>query len=149
MSRFLQRYLLSVSLLLVSAGVCGPKAQVLFPLSEGERIKSAALIEMPNGYISGICVLLHEGNTIRGCLFNEFGITAIEFCYDLRTGKVKLYSVIKAIDKWYIRKVLRKDLAQVMLTLQRGERQYINRRFHIAYHFTPIGEEVQEDDRQG
>jgi len=117
--------------------------QTTFPISDGEHIKYSAYIEMQRAYISGICVLQNENNVIKGCLFNEFGLTAIDFSYNLKRQKVKLHSVFKILDKWYIRRVLRKDIAQLMMCLQKGETYYQNESRHINYQFTPIADEVK------
>ena len=74
----------------------------LLPLHEGESIRYDAYIEMPQAYISGICILLHDEHVIKGSLINEFGITAIDFIYYPKKEKVKLCSVFGAMDKWYI-----------------------------------------------
>lgn len=116
------------------------QAQTTFPSAEGERAKYAAYIEMPKAYVSGICVLLQEDGLIKGSLFNEFGITALDFTYNPQRDKIKLYSVMKMMDKWYIRKVLKKDLRQVMKTLKEGQTEYTNQRRHIVYRFHGIEE---------
>ena len=54
---------------------------VAFPVNDGERVKYDAMIQMANGYISGVCVLLCERGVVRGGWFNEFGITALDFTY--------------------------------------------------------------------
>ena len=116
------------------------QAQTTFPSADGERAKYAAYIEMPKAYVSGICVLLQEDGLIKGSLFNEFGITALDFTYNLQRDKIKLHSVMKMMDKWYIRKVLKKDLRQVMKTLKEGQTEYTNQRRHIVYRFHGIEE---------
>ena len=126
-----QRCLLFISLLLISVGL---HAQA-FPSKEGERARYSAYIELPKGYVSGICMLQHEGTVIKGCLFNEFGITALSFSYNLSKQKIKLHDVLPMLNKWYIRKVLKKDLRQVIAALQRGESTYRNERRGITYHF--------------
>ena len=131
-------YLLCISLLL--ALPISVQAQTTFPSAEGERAKYAAYIEMPKAYVSGICVLLLEDGLIKGSLFNEFGITALDFTYNPQRDKIKLHSVMKMMDKWYIRKVLKKDLRQVMKTLKEGQTEYTNQRRHIVYRFHGIEE---------
>lgn len=116
------------------------QAQTTFPSAEGERAKYAVYIEMPKAYVSGICVLLQEDGLIKGSLFNEFGITALDFTYNPQRDKIKLHSVMKMMDKWYIRKVLKKDLRQVMKTLKEGQTEYTNQRRHIVYRFHGIEE---------
>jgi hypothetical protein len=131
-------YLLCINLLL--ALPISVQAQTTFPSAEGERAKYAAYIEMPKAYVSGICVLLQEDGLIKGSLFNEFGITALDFTYNPQRDKIKLHSVMKMMDKWYIRKVLKKDLRQVMKTLKEGQTEYTNQRRHIVYRFHGIEE---------
>lgn len=131
-------YLLCISLLL--ALPISVQAQTTFPSAEGEKAKYAAYIEMPKAYVSGICVLLQEDGLIKGSLFNEFGITALDFTYNPQRDKIKLHSVMKMMDKWYIRKVLKKDLRQVMKTLKEGQTEYTNQRRHIVYRFHGIEE---------
>ena len=131
-------YLLCISLLL--ALPISAQAQTTFPSADGERAKYAAYIEMPKAYVSGICVLLQEDGLIKGSLFNEFGITALDFTYNPQRDKIKLHSVMKMMDKWYIRKVLKKDLRQVMKTLKEGQTEYTSQRRHIVYRFHGIEE---------
>ena len=116
------------------------QAQTTFPSAEGERAKYSAYIEMSKGYVSGICVLLKEEGVVKGSLFNEFGFTALDFTYNPERDKIKLHSVMKMMDKWYIRKVLKKDLRQVMKALMKGESEYTNQRQHIVYRFHGIEE---------
>ena len=131
-------YLLCISMLF--ALPISVQAQTTFPSADGERAKYAAYIEMPKAYVSGICVLLQEDGLIKGSLFNEFGITALDFTYNPQRDKIKLHSVMKMMDKWYIRKVLKKDLRQVMKTLKEGQTEYTNQRRHIVYRFHGIEE---------
>lgn len=135
------RYFLCINLLMY---VITAHAQVTFPSNEGERVRYSAYIEMSRGYVSGVCILVNDEGIIKGCIFNEFGITALDFSYDPRRQKIHLYSVITMMDKWYIRRVLKKDLAQLMRCLQRSETSYQNVRRNISYLFTPIADEVTQ-----
>lgn len=112
-------------------------AQTTFP-ADGESIRFTAYIEMEKGYVSGICILHRDGDTVHGSLFNEFGITALDFTYRLERKKVKLYTVMPMMNKWYIRKVLKKDLRQLMTGLQNGETTWKDERYHIEYQLTPL-----------
>ena len=116
----------------------------LLPLHEGECIRYDAYIEMPHAYISGICILLNDGQVIKGSLINEFGLTAIDFIYYPKKEKVKLCSVFSAMDKWYIHRVLCKDLAQLLQCLKQGETQYINKRRNITYNFKPVDNAITQ-----
>ena len=112
-------------------------AQTTFP-ADGENIRFTAYIEMEKGYVSGICILHRDGDTVHGSLFNEFGITALDFTYRLERKKVKLHTVMPMMNKWYIRKVLKKDLRQLMTGLQNGETTWKDERYHIEYQLTPL-----------
>ena len=135
------RYLLCIDLLFCFITA---SAQLSFPTNEGERKRYSAYIEMSRGYISGVCILVNEKSIIKGSLFNEFGITALDFSYDPCRKKIHLYSVIAMMDKWYIRRVLKKDLVKLMSCLQHGKYGYRNERQQITYQFTPIADEVTQ-----
>lgn len=138
----MRNFLLSVSCLLL---VClAASAQTAFPQTEGERVKYNAVVEMPKGYLSGVCVLLREGNEVRGCFFNEFGISAIDFTYRLDKDKVKLHNVIAMLNKWYVKRVLKKDLRELVHRLQQGKNSYRDERYKIDYLFTPTTDETDE-----
>ena len=107
-------------------------------------MRYTAYIEMPKAYLSGICILWHDGDMVKGSLFNEFGVTALDFTYYIYKEKVKLHDVMAQMDKWYIRRVLKKDLRQLMLQLQQGKTTYENQRQHIKYQLTPIAHETEE-----
>jgi hypothetical protein len=48
------------------------------------------------------------------------------------------------MDKWYIRRVLRKDLGRLMEALHHGETVYHNNHRNITYQMTPIEHAVTE-----
>ena len=100
----------------------------------------SAYIGLPRGYVSGILVLRQEEEAVKGSLFNEFGITALDFTYHRPKDKVKLHTVVKMLDRWYIRRVLRRDLREVLKRLEQGDSIYEDRRYHINYKFTPLHE---------
>lgn len=106
-----------------------------YPISDGIKVRYEATIEMKKGYLSGICVLLNDAGIIKGSLFNEFGISAIDFSYDPKLRKVKLYNVIQMMNKWYIKRVLRKDLALLMENLEQGISEYRDEKYQINYQF--------------
>ncbi len=136
MRRSMRSCLLFISLLL-SVLTSRLYAQTTFP-ADGESIRFTAYIEMEKGYVSGICILHRDGDTVHGSLFNEFGITALDFTYRLEKKKVKLHTVMPMMNKWYIRKVLKKDLRQLMTGLQNGETTWKDERYHIEYQLTPL-----------
>ncbi len=146
MSRFRPVCLLWVSLVLTVAAALPSAARrpALYPDSVGAKVRCSATVELPRGYLSGICVLRNEGPAVRGCLFNEFGISALAFTYMPARQKVKIDYVAGKLNKWYIRRVLRRDLLQLMANLRRGVGTYRNARRHIDYRFTPLPDATEE-----
>ena len=106
------------------------------------------------GYeITGICLMNKSAdNSIMGTVINEFGMKAFDFIYD--NGKIQLLNIVAFLDKWYIRKVLKKDLAFILSQIDKGvdfekkprkilfkpngEVEVINSRYKIYYSFTPM-----------
>lgn len=140
--------LIFVSLTFLTAHFNTINAQVCFPSVQGEKAKYSAYIDMPQGYVSGVCVLFNEGTVIQGSLFNEFGITALNFSYDIKKEKIKLYSVVKLMDKWNIKRILKKDLKQLMKCLQKGESVYQDEKYHVTYSFSTLNTEEVYDTEE-
>ena len=132
-------YSLLISIVLLLAPMMGTHAQTMYPSNVGDKARYAAIIETPKAYLSGICILYHDENgDIKGSFFNEFGISAIDFTYIAKKDKVKLHHVIKMMNKWYIRRVLRHDLREVLQQLKNGNGSYTNSKYHLTYQFTPV-----------
>lgn len=112
----------------------------------GERMRYTVYIEMPRAYISGIGILKNDGETLTGSIFNEFGVSALDFTYAPQRRKVRLLSVMPMLDKWYIRKTLRSDLRLLLDRLSSGETTYTNAKRHITYRFTPMEAAADEED---
>lgn len=154
MNLSLRKYLLFLNvavLLLFSSALRAQNSSTLlssFP-AEGESVKYSSFIQFPKAYISGICILKNEEENITGSIFNEFGVSFLSFIYNKEKDKVKLVSLTKPLDKWYIRMTLRNDLKAVVSTLRNGGYQYENNRRNIIYRFEPLKEETpqtEEDD---
>lgn len=120
-------------------------AQDTFPRA-GTDMQYSAAIETSRAYISGICIIQNNGTEARGSLFNEFGISALDFTYNISSHKVKLHSVAKMLDKWYIKRVIRKDLSQLMDCLQHGITEYKNDKHHLRYQLTPMPTSAEETE---
>lgn len=136
----MQRFSALISALLL----CLAAHAASFPTADGERARYDAVIEMGRGYVSGVCILVADGGEVKGCLVNEFGISALDFIYNPQTKKVKLVHVIKLLDKWYIRRTLRSDLAKVMQNLAEGVMTYRNEKRKIDYKFTILQDATEE-----
>jgi len=131
----MRKYLLLISLFCAALFA---QAQSLFPQREDDRARYTAYIEMPKAYISGICIIAYQDEQINGSLFNEFGISAIDFSYYPSKDKVKLHNVIGILNKWYIKITLKKDLKKLIHVLMDGKNEYVNEKRHIKYVFTPL-----------
>ena len=128
-------------ILLLMATNINARAKILSNPASATTVKYSAMIELPKAYLSGVCILKTENDTITGCIFNEFGISAIEFVRYPGKKKAKILSVIKMLDKWYIKRVLNRDIAHVIDNLQKGEGQYRDERYKISYKFIPISDD--------
>ena len=79
-----------INVLLCFLFATNTQGQQFYPRNAGDRTESNILIEMPKGYVSGICVLVNDGDTVNGAVINEFGITLLGFQYVVPDDKVKL-----------------------------------------------------------
>ena len=93
--------------------------------------------------------MVREADVYHGVLFNEFGITALEFTYQPQTKKVELIEVIAMLDKWYIRRVLKIDLQHVMENLLKGNPTYKDEKYHISYKFSLMSNEENSNLTEG
>lgn len=133
----MRRFLVCISLCLLAVAAV---AQSLppYPAADGDRAEYSSLIDTPRGHLSGLLVLLNDGGTIRGAMVNEFGITQLGFSYQPDRDRVRLETVVAMMDRWYIRRVLRRDLRSLMHALQRGEGSYTDEKHHISYKLMPM-----------
>lgn len=117
------------------------------------------LMQVRGQEITGICVInTTPENEVVGTVVSEFGVKAFDFTY--ANGKAKVLNVIAMLDKWYIRKVLRKDLAFILENLPQGQDtvkkkrsisflpngdiEMKNERFNIRYTFSPMNHETDQ-----
>lgn len=127
--------------LLVGASLLamGAQAQSLLPTPQSdELVKLNAAITFQRGGMTGICAMRYEEGLMKGCLFNEFGISALDFSYQPEKRKVRIVHAIKMLNKWYIKRVLRQDLLHVIDALAQGDTTYVNQKRHITYQFSPL-----------
>ncbi|MBF1415796.1 hypothetical protein [Prevotella jejuni] len=152
----MRKYLLLISILLLSLASLTVQAQDSLivqqaPLldSIGCKTRYATTIELSKGYLSGITIMVREADVYHGVLFNEFGITALEFTYQPQTKKVELIEVIAMLDKWYIRRVLKNDLQHVMENLMKGNPTYKDEKYHISYKFSVMSNDENASIEEG
>ena len=152
----MRKYLLLISILLLSLASLTVQAQDSLtvqqsPLSDsiGCKTRYATTIELSKGYLSGITIMVREADVYHGVLFNEFGITALEFTYQPQTKKAELIEVIAMLDKWYIRRVLKNDLQYVMENLMKGNPIYKDEKYHIIYKFSVMSNDENASIKEG
>lgn len=128
--------LISVCLLLAVAQTAS--AQTFCPQNDGEKMHYNVFIELPKMYVSGICIMAKDSDALNGSIFNEFGISFLEFTYHIQKQKAELHSVMDMMDKWYIRKVLKDDIVHVVQGLQNCDTVYVDNKYNIKYTFSPM-----------
>lgn len=111
--------------------------EVTFP-SDSCNVTYSMQIEFKNAYISGICMLVKDGETIKSSVVNEFGVSLIDFIYDIKKDKIKLKYVMSTLNKWYIKRVLKKDLKSVLHIMQNGGNEFDNEKHKLYYRFNLI-----------
>lgn len=117
-----------------------------FASAVGQREVYNVQCTFPKAYISGICIINHDDGDLKGAIVNEFGISALSFVYNPRKHKVKIVSSVKQLKRWYIRRVLRHDLREIlhMLPTSDGVCTYENHKYQITYIFSPIQDDTSE-----
>lgn len=114
-------------------------AQSLLP-NEGDSKEYQMTINMPKAYISGVCVMANDGERVNGSIFNEFGLSMLSFSYLIEKDKVKILSAMKMINKWYIKRILRKDLLGVIKCLQNNNTAFEDTKHSINIIIEPMFE---------
>jgi hypothetical protein len=111
---------------------------------------------MPRGSLSGICLIKTDASGSKGSLVNEFGIHALDFTVSTDRRKVRLLHVIDRMNKWYIKRILRRDLRFLFLNKESAQdrrREVIvagdttilhNKKYRITYTFTEIKNEIDQ-----
>ena len=108
----MRRCLLLSSLLLMA--VVAVAADYLLPLDEGRQQYGVTI--MARG-----AEMKTDAEGSRGAIVNEFGIHALDFMVSADRRKVKLLNVIAMMDRWYVRRVVKKDLRTLFNATSDGE----------------------------
>ncbi|MBQ2554098.1 MAG: hypothetical protein II562_03255 [Prevotella sp.] len=116
------------------------------PACAGERARYYAMIETPRGYVSGVCLMQHDGEQLTCAIVNEFGVSALHFTYSERRDRVKIASVVPMLDHWYIKRMLRRDLRQWIHSMRQGEYTYHNTKRKITYSLSALNEDETEQE---
>ena len=127
---------------------------------EAPLCKRAVTIDTGNASISGILATRETEDAILGSIINEFGISALDFCYNKEKGKMKLTHVVSFLNKWYIKRVLSNDLKFCLHILYgtpfKKKHSYSiektidstkisNNKRHITYTFKPLKEPITDE----
>ena len=83
-------------------------------------------------------MLVKQGDNVVGAVFNEFGVSVVNFSYLPAKKKIKLLSVMDKMDRWYIKRILKRDLLRLMKVLEASGSTYFNSKYNIKYTFTPL-----------
>ena len=129
-------------------------AMQLHALNLGGKKQFNVIIETPKANVSGICIIKTDEEGSKGAIVNEFGIHVLDFTVSSDNRKVKLLHVVDFLNKWYIKRVLRKDL-QFLFSSNRSDRRrelhidgdttvMQNKRYKITYTFTEIKDETDQ-----
>lgn len=149
----MKRCLLLSSLLFLT--LVAAAANWLLPL-QGRRQYSVS-IEARGAVVTGLCMTKTDSTGTRGAIVNEFGIHALDFTLTADRSKVKLLNVMSQIDRWYIRRVVRRDLQFLFGATAGGERRrkrsvtvepdgtvvMQNTKYNLKYSLKPIDEATE------
>ena len=130
-----------VVLILILVGNIAVAQTVVFPNDSVNKVSYSIQIDFKGAYLSGVCILVKDENIIKSSIINEFGLSLMEFVYDLNKNKVKLGYVMKSLNKWYIKRTLKNDLKNVMRAMTNGENEYINSKRKLKYRFSILSQE--------
>ena len=119
------------------------------PSNEGERARYSVQIDIKKAYISGICGMLFEDGKLKASVVNEFGLSAMDFEYNPQKDKVGIINIIKKLDHWYIKRVLKRDLRILLHNLEHGIYKHENAKYEITYIFQPLQPITEEATDNG
>lgn len=90
------RFLVYLSLLLT--GGLSAYSQNPDALSQDTVFRYGFEMAMQKARLTGVALTRLDNNAISGSIINEFGVSALDFTYDIRRGKVKLNHVVSFLD---------------------------------------------------
>ena len=99
------------------------------------RSEYSVLMKVGKRELTGICIVeTGEDGAMTGTLMNEFGVKAFDFTR--QEGKTRIINVMGPLDKWYVRRRLRKDFDRILPVLGRDGCSFS--RSFTSYVFTPL-----------
>ena len=150
----MKSFLLSISLLLASVALCAQTPLLSLDGTHHYRVTIAAR----GTELSGICIIKTDNEGSRGSVVNEFGMHALDFTLSPNRKKVKLFNVMPAMNRWYIKRVVRADLKFLFSATQNPQRKgkrtvtvdsdqtvtLVNSKYRLKYSFLEINENDDE-----
>lgn len=110
-------------------------------------------IERGRSALTGMLICTMREGQLLGSVVNEFGFSPLQFTYTPESQKLKLVYVADFLNKWYIRRILTRDLRFCLHTLYgfplAGKQPYeltrsddtvtvVNPRRKLRYTFSPL-----------
>ena len=128
--RLIKLSLLAVCLLAISLGAS----------AQSDTLRLSVQLTFRKAVVTGLCLMItSDKHETVGSVINEFGLKAFDFVYNKQRNKLKLENVTPALDKWYIRRVLRHDMRYIVpILIEAGECEYNNTKRGIEYVFKPL-----------
>ena len=128
--RLIKSSLFSVYLLAISLGAS----------AQSDTLRLSLQLTFRKAVVTGLCLMVtSDKHETVGSVINEFGLKAFDFVYNKQRNKLKLENVTPALDKWYIRRVLRHDMRYIVpILIEAGECEYNNTKRGIEYVFKPL-----------
>lgn len=105
----------------------------------GQESRHYLSINLPKQGFTGVCLAESDSLQIRGTIVNEFGIKALDFVYDKLSDQIRMPYIVKNLDKWYLRKVLKRDLKGILPRLcENSAFIYEGHKRKMTYNFVPL-----------
>lgn len=118
-------------------------------------------LSTPKAAVSGFFLIRDEDDSIAGSIINEFGISLADFRFNPVSGKVKFINLTGFLNKWYLKKLLAKDLSLALkrltnpspsLSSPKGYDVSVssdtvvihNLKYDITYQFSPLSDETDK-----
>jgi hypothetical protein len=118
-------------------------AQSTYPVNDGDKVHYNLQIEIRESCLSGICIMVNNEGTIASSIINEFGISLIDFTYSEKKNRIKIHSIIKPLNRWYIKRFIKRSLKEMINIMKSGGTEYIDNKNRIRY-FITLNNETQE-----
>lgn len=136
-----------------------PPGEYELPGGDSEVRRWNINLSTPKAAVSGFFLIRDENDSIAGSIINEFGISLADFRFNPVSGKVKFINLTGFLNKWYLKKLLAKDLSLALkrlttpsLSSPKGYDVSVssdtvvihNLKYDITYQFSPLSDETDK-----